>query len=115
MPDGIHQPPGQGPVAVHLRLVPSNGSQLETSRKPRRVAPKQTQLRELEEISNAAENLHDVLRHLHQAVIDGDAVVVRALARSAERKAAKIVARTKLLGDLGAGTTRGAGGQEANS
>ena len=107
MPTEARPPSRLDPEPAHLRLVPSDGSEFRPPRKPRRPTPKRPYLTDFERASAAAENIHDVLKRLHQAVIGGDEVVVRALARMAERKAANVAALTKMLLDLSSSSKSG--------
>ena len=84
---------------AYLRLVTIDG---ELTDRPLRTqpAPEPDALSEIEEAVAAASAVHDVVRRLQQAILEGDQVAIRAFARSAEFKAARGVRAAEKLRDL---------------
>ena len=84
-----------------LRLVTNEGKPV--SRPLRALAlstPKPDTLVEVEAVVVAASAVHDVIRRLQQAIVDGDQVAIRAYARSAEFRAERGVRMAEKLRDL---------------
>ena len=86
---------------AYLRLVTNDGKPVGRPLRAQALpTPKPDALSEIEEAVAAASAVHDVVRRLQQAILEGDQVAIRAFARSAEFKAARGVRAAEKLRDL---------------
>ncbi|GEP01921.1 hypothetical protein [Methylobacterium haplocladii] len=87
---------------TYLRLFTSDGKLIEQQRSaPKRPIPSSPTTSSKFDVAVADANaVHDVVRRLQLAIMDGDKVAIRALARSAEFKAERAASAAEVLRDF---------------